>query len=223
MSKDAQKYFDRFSGQWSGHYRSGGAMTDRLGRFCEALADLPPGSAILDYGCGTGEIARGLAEAEYQVSAVDISSGMVEQARSRPGADKVRFHLLTDPPRLPFEDGAFDAVASSSVLEYVPDPLPLLAELARVVKSGGRVLFTVPDPRHPIRRKEARLARVSRCGAAYALLRLTRWEAMHTYLRISCTRWSPEQWVEALSAHGFDAVAPQDCAHPLMMISARRR
>jgi SAM-dependent methyltransferase len=53
--------------------------------------------------------------------------------------------------KLPFESGTFDAVVAASVLEYVERPRIALRECARVLRPGGIVLCTVPDPAHPVR------------------------------------------------------------------------
>ncbi len=223
-SDAARGYFDRFSRCWSDHYAPTGRMTARVVRFRQAVADRVAAPArILDFGCGTGEIARGLTEAGYRVTAVDISEGMLTQAASRPGSDAVTWTSVKADRPLPFADGAFDVIVSSSVLEYVPDPAPLLADFARLLAPGGRLLFTVPDPDHPIRRREAMWAVLSRNPLAYGVLRHTRWEAMHTYLRISCTRWPTGTWAEALRNAGLTPGPAEDGSDPLMMIAAEKR
>jgi SAM-dependent methyltransferase len=62
----------------------------------------------------------------------------------REGARAARADLLYDGDRMPFDDGAFDTVLSNQVLEHVPDPRDLWADMVRVLAPGGRLIVTVP-------------------------------------------------------------------------------
>ena len=91
---------------------------------------------VVDVGCGTGDLTERLArEVEAPVAAVDLSPRMAELARGR-GLPA----LNADIERLPFSDGAFDAVLANRVLYHLPDLDAGLAELARVVRPGGRLV-----------------------------------------------------------------------------------
>lgn len=121
------------------------------------LAGDVTGRRILDAGCGSGPLLAELRERGAQVSGFDLSSGMVDLARRRLGADTdLRVADLAAP--LPYADGAFDDVISSLVLHYLEDWGPALAELRRVVKPGGRLLVSVDHPFaiHAIHRHEGR-------------------------------------------------------------------
>jgi ubiquinone/menaquinone biosynthesis C-methylase UbiE len=120
-----------------------GRMVDR---FEKAAVDrvLPrgkPGEKLLEAGSGTGHWSAHFASRGYEVTGVEISPEMVEVARRKqiPGA---RF-LVGDASRTGFPDDAFDIGAGITVLEFVDDPGALVAEIARVVKSGGRLVFGV--------------------------------------------------------------------------------
>jgi ubiquinone/menaquinone biosynthesis C-methylase UbiE len=104
------------------------------------------GTEVLDAGCGTGRIARYLADRGCTVRGVDLSPGMLAMARrDHPDLD-VREGSLTD---LPFRAHAFDGVLLWFSLIHLPDDeLPCaLEEAARVVRPGGLVLvaFQVGD------------------------------------------------------------------------------
>lgn len=110
--------------------------------------DPQPGQRILDVATGTGMVAQALAQRGAIVTALDQSQAMLAVARARNLAG-VTF-VQGEAERLPFDDGAFDALTFTYLLRYVDDPQATLTELARVVKPGGRigmVEFGVPaDP-----------------------------------------------------------------------------
>jgi ubiquinone/menaquinone biosynthesis C-methylase UbiE len=111
----------------------------------EALGDVA-GLAVLDLGCGTGRHALWLASAGATVTAVDFSEGMMEKARAKPGAEKVRFLAHDLHERLPFADGVFDRVVSGLVLEHLSAPDAFFAEARRVLKPGGRAVVSGMHP-----------------------------------------------------------------------------
>jgi ubiquinone/menaquinone biosynthesis C-methylase UbiE len=129
-------------------------FTARLRR--ESLAHLPqhPGLRVLVNGSGTGLDLPHLPPGNDYV-ALDLTRAMLE--RSRPRAAALPAALVQgDSHRLPFPDGAFDAVVLHLIVAVVPDATRVLAEAARVVRPGGRVLvldkFLRPGRRAPLRR-----------------------------------------------------------------------
>lgn len=101
---------------------------------------------VLDVGCGTGILVARARRELRGVHAVgcDFSAGMLAQARARDaGATWVR----GDAGRLPFCDGAFDAVVSTEAFHWFPDPHAALRELARVLRADGRLLVALVNPR----------------------------------------------------------------------------
>jgi SAM-dependent methyltransferase len=127
---------------------------------------------------------------------------------------------------LPFAPETFDAVVASSVLEYVDDPVAVLRECRRVLRPGGVVLCTVPDPRHPVRRLEWLLGVAARVPAARSAGRhWPRLDNYVTYLRISRQRHSSRWWHAAAARAGLlDARDPADSAErsPLRLLTFRR-
>jgi arsenite methyltransferase len=101
-----------------------------------ALQRLAPrrGEAILEVGIGGGALLRGLAAAGAEAWGVDPSEPMVRRARAR-GLRAVRGRVSD----LPFEAARFDKAVSVNSLYFWPDPKRGFAELARVVKPGGRL------------------------------------------------------------------------------------
>ena len=110
-----------------------------------ALGDVS-GLSALDLGCGTGRHSLWLSGAGAAVTAVDFSPGMMERARLKPGAERVRFLAHDLQERLPFRDAAFDIVVSGLVLEHLHDMPGFFAEARRVLKRGGRAVVSGMHP-----------------------------------------------------------------------------
>jgi SAM-dependent methyltransferase len=103
----------------------------------DAVAEVSP-RRVLEVGSGRGEMAERIAtELGADVVAVDQSERMVELARER-GVDA----RLGDVQDLPFEDGSFDCAVAAFMLYHVPDVDRGIAELARVLRPGGRLVAT---------------------------------------------------------------------------------
>lgn len=102
---------------------------------------------ILDAGCGNGRYSRFLlrhADPDAVITSFDLSPRMLARARKRLHSGRVT-HAVADLTRLPYPDGLFDAVVLGWVLEHLPDPRPGLRELARVLKSGGKLLLMATE------------------------------------------------------------------------------
>lgn len=212
--------FDAKAGEWSKKYASGGRLAPRLERFIAALDNtVTAGSTVLDFGCGTGDLAVWLAHNGYPVTACDFSGEMMRQLpRNDPGLTALV--LDVDWRSLPLAAGSYDAVVASSVLEYVADVDAVLGELARVLRPGGVLLATVPDPRHPVRQREALLAPVARRIGMAPSDRVRRYLE---YLRISRQRHRRDWWVNAARRAGlYDIDGGDKARQPLMMLTFRR-
>jgi demethylmenaquinone methyltransferase/2-methoxy-6-polyprenyl-1,4-benzoquinol methylase len=108
-----------------------------------------PGDLVLDLACGTGDFAEICRKAGATAVGLDFSRGMLNAANRRfPG---LGIFVQGDALRLPFADGAFTvAVSGFALRNFVAIP-PVLDELARVLKPGGRVgLLEVDKPRNPL-------------------------------------------------------------------------
>jgi ArsR family transcriptional regulator len=109
------------------------------------LQALPAGrlGRLLDIGCGTGGVLERLAPRIEEGLGIDASRDMLALARSRL-TERGLTHIAVrqaDMYRLPLPDAAFDAVTLHMVLHYAEDPAAALAEAARVLRPGGRLLI----------------------------------------------------------------------------------
>lgn len=148
--------FDRIAGVYD---LMNTAMTAGLHhRWRERAADraeLGPGDSALDVCCGTGDLALALAPrvgAEGTVTGCDFSEPMLEAARRKAagaGAGQVRFEWA-DALELPYADRSFDAVTVGFGVRNLADLERGLAEMARVLRPGGRlVILEITEPRRP--------------------------------------------------------------------------
>jgi ubiquinone/menaquinone biosynthesis C-methylase UbiE len=106
------------------------------------LAESPPGRA-LDAACGTGRHSLRLAASGHDVLGVDETEAMLALARARVPQAAFRVGSLT---RLPLEDETFDLAVCSLALTHLAEMSPAVAELARVVRPGGRVVVSDVHP-----------------------------------------------------------------------------
>lgn len=110
-----------------------------------SLLGLRPGARVLETGCGTGRDTVHLAAKAGTVYATDLSADMIRVGRSRlaeAGIGTDRVHLfVSDATRLPFAGAYFDAAYHFGGLNLFPDIRLGIAEMARVVKPGGKVVF----------------------------------------------------------------------------------
>ncbi len=107
------------------------------------------GRDVLEMGCGAAQGARWLVRAGARVTAFDVSLGQLAQSRrldARSGTAVERL-VQADAQSLPFRDASFDVVASAfGGIPFVADSAGAMAEAARVLRPGGRLVFSVTHP-----------------------------------------------------------------------------
>jgi len=130
--------------RWAGVYDQvfGGVSTFGRRRAVEAVNRLP-GRRVLEAGVGTG-LALPHYRADKRITGIDLSAEMLARARTRvaeQGLRNVEALREMDAEMTDFADGSFDIAAAMFVASVVPHPRRLLAEMRRVVRPGGYLLF----------------------------------------------------------------------------------
>jgi ubiquinone/menaquinone biosynthesis C-methylase UbiE len=112
-------------------------------RIAHLRAGVRPGDRALDLGCGEGRFTEELARAGAVPVGVDVAQAALDRARAKhPSLD---FRLAPIDGPLPLDDGSFDVVWASEVIEHVADTARWLSEVRRVLVPGGRLLVTTPS------------------------------------------------------------------------------
>jgi len=112
-----------------------------------ALVDELGARAVLDMGCGTGTFALLLTDRGLKVNAIDVAAGMLDVARAKPGADRVRWLHTTAAQLPPLQVDL--AVMTGNVMQAIVDPADWDATLTGAydaLRPGGRLVFETRDP-----------------------------------------------------------------------------
>jgi demethylmenaquinone methyltransferase/2-methoxy-6-polyprenyl-1,4-benzoquinol methylase len=162
MARDRTNFARRLFAGIAPDYERMGALLSigqdgRWRRFLVARTNAPPGSRVLDVAAGTQLVSRALAErSNVRIVALDQSEAMLRAGREPnrvAGFEDRIAPVLGQAERLPFDDGAFDAVSFTYLLRYVEDPAATVRELTRVIATGGSIaMLEFHVPRSPVAR-----------------------------------------------------------------------
>lgn len=165
---------------------------------CRVLSQVPFERPILDLGCGDGVFAQVFFDQEPVEVGLDRSLAELKLA-ARTG--RYRQLVAASADAIPCPNGAFATIFSNGVLEHVDDLAGSLAEVARVLRPGGRLILTVPTRHSNDLLAGSRLLRragLNRLAAAYA-----RW---HNTLFAHRNLFDLPEWERQLRAVGLDMI-----------------
>lgn len=125
---------------------SGGTQLryEHMHRYAMAQS-LVGGCRVLDYGSGEGYGTATLASHAASVTGVDIDPEVIAHAQAKYGSDlNISFEAITG-NQLPYPDGSFEVITCFEVIEHVPDPNAVIAEIARLLSTNGVLLISTPN------------------------------------------------------------------------------
>jgi ubiquinone/menaquinone biosynthesis C-methylase UbiE len=157
-----------------------------------ALLDLIPwheGERVLDVGCARGSYLKRLADRQVEVIGLDISFDLLREAKGvgRP-------LVMASGDRLPIRDGSIDSILCHKTMYLFDSPMTALREFARVLRPGGRLVFSTSSTRSPYSLVQA---------AAVRLLDRRNWRFGN--------RLGPTEWVRIAQDCGFDQARFYSC------------
>ena len=165
------------------------------GEFIARVEAVPAGAVVLDLGAGEAELRARLQHARY--IAIDRGIGHA-------GWDYSKLDAVADGLAVPLADGSCDLVVSKQVLEHMTEPARAIAEIARVLKPGGRVLLST-NQAWPQHQKPFDFFRFTSYGLRYlfeqAGLEIVRMEAMGGAFSVALFQFSqtlsPHLWARS--------------------------
>ncbi len=121
------------------------------------LGELPRGTRVLDLGCGNGYLARRLAGRGARVVGVDLSDELIEAARARERAEPlgIDYHRASAAALPMLADGSFDAAFANMSLMDIAPAAAAVREVARLLRSGGRFVFSISHPCFDVDRRSS--------------------------------------------------------------------
>ena len=137
-----KNYYEKYWSSFDGGIDTDPTTPARISNLKEALAAIPEGSKILDFGCGLGDFTDFISTLGFDVLGVDISETVINLAKIK--HNNVKFHILNEDDRIPAPANHFSAVWSSEVIEHIFDVNAHLKEIHRVLKPNGVYILTTP-------------------------------------------------------------------------------
>ncbi|MCJ7513228.1 MAG: class I SAM-dependent methyltransferase [Anaerolineales bacterium] len=172
------------------------AGQERRWRMIEAAAGKRLAGSVLDNGCGVGLYLRRLAGSAQRAVGVELDFERGAQAKSAAPVVNAAAEAL------PLASAAFDLILSHEVLEHVADDQAALAEMARLLRPGGRLVLFVPNRGYPFE-----------THGVY-------WRGRYRFGNIPLVNYLPRRWRDRLAPH-VRAYRTSDIAHLLQGLPAK--
>ncbi len=115
-------------------------------RFLRASENLGKGTDLLNVGCGDGEYNRKLSGSFTVTHGIDINEDEIRYASSIPGNSRF---MVGSACEMPIRSGMFSSVCCIDVIEHIDDDMPVIREISRVMKKGGKLVISVPNRNFP--------------------------------------------------------------------------
>ncbi len=138
--------WEEHAGWWQAHFTQGVDPEYEEQILPLVAAWLPDRGRVLDVGTGEGQVARLAAGPGRGVVGIDPARAQVSEAVRRGGPPGWLAYAQAEAARLPARDGSFNAVVACLVFEHITDAPRAIAEVARVLRPGGRFLFLLNHP-----------------------------------------------------------------------------
>jgi len=204
-----RSHFGARAGEWATLYHDpepGLSAQNLISRQRFALelveAVLPPGSTVLDLGCGSGVMAARLTEHGYTAYGLDLAEPMVRHARHLCASDQF---AVADVDHIPFPDNTFDAVLSLGVLQFLEAEQRALREMWRVLRPGGHAVIALPSGSSPLQRMDLLILGV--VNVLKYRLRGTRRPAPEPAAVIDRRKFSRRRWLRLLGQANLEPEA----------------
>lgn len=152
LTRETQEIWEDKAAYWDEQMGEGNLFQRYLiGPAAERLLGVQADELVWDVGCGNGVFSRRLAALGARVVATDFSPTFLERARARTTehSDRIEYLLvdaIDEAQMLSLGERRFDAAVCNMALMDMTSIEPLLHALARLLKPGGRLIFTVPHP-----------------------------------------------------------------------------
>ena len=212
VPRDAVDWHSAIAGRFHSRYRTGRMFRERLAVWTEVIRErTPPGATVVDVGCGSGVITVVAARFAARVVALDASPEMAAFARklvAEVGLHNVEVIESRVERMAEVVPAGIDVIVCSSVIEYLANPDGFLAACRLVLKPGGLLMLSAPNPRSAYRVLER---------AVFAVF------GRPAYLRFANRDLADVELTERLKRNGFDVLRVEHFgAVPVMSQLLRR-